>query len=341
MVGCLLGQRMRQKGDNMLKMIKIATGSVISILLADALGLDYSASAGIITLLTIQDTTKETIVISIKRIMAFLLAAILSYMVFYVGGYRVLSYGVFLFLFIACCKPLRLGNAVSTNAVLVTHYLQGGGMSLAQVGNEAMLLLIGAGIGTLFNLYMPGKGKEIRAMQKILEADLRNVLLRMSDYICREDKSDYTDSCFGQLAADIAKGQEQAYAYRNNTFLQESQYFIEYMNMREQQCVILREIYKKIINIRTVFPQTKQVAAFIHEIGSTFGESNNAKKLLEMLSALLYEMKNSSLPQAREEFEERALLYSILMDLQYFLLLKKEFVKSLTAEQIQRYWQEK
>lgn len=322
----------------MLKMIKIAAGSVISILIADALGLNYSASAGIITLLTIQDTAKETIAISLKRIAAFLLAAILSYAVFHIGGYRVLSYGLFLFLFIACCKPLNLGNAVSTNAVLVTHYLQEKGMAPAQVGNEALLLLIGAGIGTILNLYMPGKGREIRMMQRTLEEDLRNVLLRMSDYICREDKSDYTGACFEKLAADIAKGQKQAFAYMNNTFFQESKYFIEYMNMREQQCVVLREIYKKIVNIHMVFPQTERVSAFIYEIGSSFGESNNAEKLLGTLSDLLLEMKNSSLPKAREEFEERALLYSILMDLEYFLVLKREFVSSLTMEQIRRYW---
>lgn len=322
----------------MLKIIKIAVGSVLSILLAEAFGLHYSTSAGIITLLTIQDTTKETIAISIKRIFAFLLAALLSYAVFYIGGYRVLSYGIFLFLFIACCKPLQLGNAVSTNAVLVTHYLVEENMAFAQIGNEAMLLLIGAGIGTLLNLYMPGKGREIRTMQRILEEDLRAVLFRMAEYIRKEDKSDYTGACFDKLSADITKGEEQAFAYMNNTFFQESRYFIEYMNMREQQCIVLKEIYKKIIRIRTIFPQAEAVSAFIYEIGSSFGESNNAEALLETLSALLLEMKNSSLPETREEFEERALLYSILMDLEYFLMLKKEFAQSLTEEQIRRYW---
>ncbi len=50
----------------MLKMVKIAIGSVISIFLADMMGLSYSTSAGIITLLTIQDTSRETIAISAK-----------------------------------------------------------------------------------------------------------------------------------------------------------------------------------------------------------------------------------------------------------------------------------
>lgn len=329
-----------KKDGAMLKITKIALGSVIAILLADALGLNYSASAGIITLLTIQDTTRETISISAKRILAFLLAVVLAYAVFQLTGYRVVSFGIFLFLFAACCKPLHLSNAVSTNAVLVTHFLAEADMSFTRIGNEALLLCIGAGIGTLLNLYMPGKGKEIRAMQRILEEDLRNVLFRMAEYIQKEDRSDYTGACFDKLFSDVSAGKKQAFAYMNNTFFQESEYFIAYMNMRGQQCIVLQEIYKKIVSIRTVPPQTEQISALIYEVGVSFAESNNAKNLLEKLSVLLLQMKESSLPVTREEFEDRALLYSILMDLEYFLRLKKDFADALTEEQIRKYWKD-
>ncbi|MCM1145520.1 MAG: aromatic acid exporter family protein [Blautia sp.] len=322
----------------MLKILKISTGSVAAILLAEAMGLNYSASAGIITLLTIQDTTKETIAISIKRILAFLLAVILAYVVFHLAGYRVVSYGIFLFLFIVCCRALGLENAVSTNAVLVTHYLAGKDMSLPVIGNEALLLCIGAGIGTLLNLYMPGKVKEIRTMQHMLENDLRDALFSMSESIKKEDKTDDADMYFDKLSEDVAVGKKKAFAYRNNTFFQESEYFISYMDMREQQCVVLKEIHKKIVSICKVPPQAEQISTFIYEISVSFGESNNARELLEMLEELLLRMKDSSLPVTREEFEERAVLYSVLMDLQYFLNLKKNFADTLTVEQIRRYW---
>ncbi len=322
----------------MLKMIKIAVGSAAAILLADLLGLNYSTSAGIITLLTIQDTSRETITISAKRICAFLVATVLSYMVFHLLGYHVFSYGIFLFLFIAVCGPLRLGNAVSTNAVLATHYLLEQKMAPLQIGNEALLLLIGAGIGTLLNLYMPGKEKEIRLMQQRLEEDLRTVILRMSEYIGKEDRSDYTGSCFDKLQADIDAGKKQAFAYMNNTFFQESKYFIDYMNMREQQTVVLRDIYKKIVSMRTVLPQTEQVAELLRETAVTFGESNNARDLLASREEALRQMKDSELPATRQEFEDRAVLYGIMTDLEYFLQLKKEFADSLTKEQILIYW---
>lgn len=290
------------------------------------------------TLLTIQNTSKETITISLKRAAAFLIATVLSFVVFESAGYHAVSYGIFLFLFIGICQFLKLSEAISTNAVLVTHYLLEGHMELSLVMNEALLLFIGAGMGTLLNLYIPGKIKEIRHTQHILEEDLKTVLMRMSEYLVKEDKSDYTGSCFLKLDADISEGEKHAYAYMNNTFFQESKYFMEYMQMRRQQCMVLKDIYKKIVSMNSIPPQALQISEFIKNISISFGESNNAKELLEGLNALSEQMKSSPLPVTREEFENRAVLYMILTDLEHFLLLKKDFADSLSEEQIRKYW---
>lgn len=322
----------------MLKLIKTSVGSAISLFIAMALGLNNAASAGIITLLTIHDTSKETINIALKRIAAFFIATLFSYVIFHVAGYNFIAFGIFLFLFMGCCQLLKLKDAVSTNAVLVTHYLIKGSMEIPFILNEALLLFIGAGIGTLLNLYIPGKIKEIRHTQHILEEDLKTVLLRMSEYIVKEDKSDYTGSCFQKLLADVDEGEKHAYAYMNNTFFQESKYFMEYMQMRRQQCVVLQDIYKKIVSLSFIPPQALQISEFIRNISISFGESNNARDLLDELAILTSGMKNSSLPVTREEFENRAVLYMILTDLEYFLQLKKDFSDSLSEEQIKKYW---
>lgn len=49
-------------------------------------------------------------------------------------------------------------------------------------------------------------------------------------------------------------------------------------------------------------------------------------------------MEHSFLPKTREEFENRAILYHLLLDTQRFLLMKQEFVQSLTEEQVNIYW---
>ena len=49
-------------------------------------------------------------------------------------------------------------------------------------------------------------------------------------------------------------------------------------------------------------------------------------------------MKLQPLPVTRKEFESRAMLYHILMDLEDFLLFKKQFVEHLSEEQKGIYW---
>ena len=50
--------------------------------------------------------------------------------------------------------------------------------------------------------------------------------------------------------------------------------------------------------------------------------------LLEKRENLLAQMKSQPLPDSREEFEARAILFYILMQIKRFLELKREFVLS-------------
>lgn len=320
------------------KVSKIAVGSTLAILLASSIGLDYSISAGIITLLTIQDTKKETILISLKRIIAFIFATILALILFSNFGFTTIPFGVFLFLFVGGCSMVKLQDGIAMNSVLATHYILSKSISLHMITNEALLLFIGAGIGTLINLYMPSNIKQIREVQERIESDLRKILFRMAYFLRESDKSNYKDLCFTPLQEDIDLGLTYAYANMNNTLFQESEYFIRYMEMRKHQLQILIEIYIKIISLHSVPEQALPISQFIESIANSLAESNNAKGLLQLEDNLEEEYRQSSLPLTREEFEDRAVLYMILKDFKMFLLVKEQFADTLTKDQIQKYW---
>ena len=67
----------------LLKALKIAAGSGMAIIAAELLGLSYATSAGIITLLTVQDTRQDTIQLTVDRILSFLLCVGLIYACFH------------------------------------------------------------------------------------------------------------------------------------------------------------------------------------------------------------------------------------------------------------------
>ena len=77
---------MKMKTEETIKLIKYVTGSVAAVLLAAALQLQFAYAAGIITLLTIQDTKKETVRITAKRMIIFVIMTILSAVILWSGS---------------------------------------------------------------------------------------------------------------------------------------------------------------------------------------------------------------------------------------------------------------
>ena len=80
--------------------LKVASGCVAAIFICTMMNLQFSATAGLITVLSIQNTKKETIFTALKRIAAFFAAVIISAVCFSTVGYNTIAFGIYLFFFI-------------------------------------------------------------------------------------------------------------------------------------------------------------------------------------------------------------------------------------------------
>lgn len=276
---------------------------------------------------------------ALTKMGTFFLSVLIALTVFNIFSYSPLAYGLYLLVFISSCHFIKVYDAIPINAVLATHFLLEKNMSLSTIGNEVLLLVIGAGIGILLNIYIPSNVKYIRKEQETIEKGFIDILNSLSEMLVEQEKSEYIKECFDSLSKHIARGKEQAQANRNNTFFSENLYFTQYMELRCQQYDILWEIYLKIKKLTFIPSQSHEVSSFIKEIADSFFESQKAKGLLSSLENHLNTFKNSLLPVTREEFENRAVLYMILMDLKILLKMKEKFADSLSKEQIKLYWQ--
>lgn len=330
---------MFQKPDYV-KILKIAAGAGISIALAQKMGLNYSSSAGIITLLSIQDTKKETIRVMVLRLCSIALALVFSAACFFLFGYGVLAISVFLLLFSSVSLMLGMQEGISVNTVLMTHFMTEQSMSIRNVGNELAILVVGAGIGVFLNLYIPGKEKQIREKQREIEncikSILKNAAARLTASLKASDK--YMRLNLAELERILKLGEKNAYEEMENKLLTETRYYLRYMNMRRVQSTVLRRIVDDIGHLRMLPPQSEQLACFIDGISSSFHEYNNAVDLLEELKQIKESMRKQALPDTREEFESRAVLYRILLELEEFLEIKNTFVKELTVSEIKIFW---
>lgn len=308
------------------KSLKISATAFTAIALAGELGLKYSATAGIVTVLSIQNTKRETLKSAGRRWVAFLCAVILSWLCFSVMGYNLWAFGFYLFLFVLLCLCAGWSEAIAMDSVLISHFLIEQNMELNMLFNEALLLLIGTGMGILVNFHLRKKEKEFNRLAEDVDAQIREILQRMSQWLPKEDRRGYTEICFGKLMRLIHEAKACAVANYDNTVFTKSVEELAYITMREQQSLLLQEIHGNIIRIRHLPEQAEQVAELIGEIGQDFYRKNTVERLMNRLSELLVQMKEQPLPSHREEFESRAILFYILMQVRQFLEIKREFM---------------
>ena len=321
-----------------LKVAKITLGTAAAAAIAAALGLDYAVSAGIICLLTIQDTRKETLSVTAKRMVAFAVVTVLCVAFFTFFGYDLTSLAAVIALFLLICMTFGMNEAIAMNSVIATHYFSSADCSLNMIVNELMLLAVGAGIGVLLNIFIPVNIRKIRHIQGQTDERIRSILSRMSVYILKEDRSDYTGSCFEESSQLLERLRAEAVRYIGNSFSSEKDYFYKYMLMRMEQCGILSRIYTDIIRLAPNEEYGKPISDFLLKMSSEFHEINDANSLLADIDRLFEYYSSSTLPKSRNEFESRALLYHILCDLKRFVKLKYDFAAGLSDKEKSIYW---
>ncbi|MDE7274037.1 MAG: hypothetical protein K2N95_13420 [Lachnospiraceae bacterium] len=319
------------KGFPVVKAFKIALAAVLSILTANLLGLKYAVTAGIITVLSIQNTKRETLKTARNRGLAFLCALVLSYLCYSLLGFRVGAFIVYLFLFALLCLRAGWGEAIAMDSVLISHFLTEQNFGIEMLVNELLLFVIGIFFGILINLHLRKKEDEFDRLSRQVDDEIKGIVHRMAENLRRKDKTGYNPDCFARLEDKICLAKECALRNWNNTLWSQTSYELDYVRMRENQSRVLRNIYDSIVLIKMLPAQTVQVAGFFEEIEAQYHRENDVKDLLERLEKMLADMKLEKLPESREEFEARALLFYTLMQLKEFLRLKNQFV---TIQQI-------
>lgn len=305
--------------EETIKLLKCVVGSVVSVLIADYMKIQFAYAAGIITILTIQDTKKETIKIAEKRMVIFAVMTLLSVMIFPIAGYHVWAFGILLIPYLFFCTVLDMKEAITPMAVLCTHYITAKSCSWGMIWNEFAMLVVGVGVGVGVNLFMPDSRDRLIRYKQRVDGKIANILERMALYMEKTDKSDYTGDCFYELDDMLDDLKKEAVYYSNNHFLGEHDYYYEYMLMRGRQCSILKRIYCDIIRLTGIPKQVGELAGFIRKVAKGFERESDVKNLLEDINSLEKSYAIQTLPQTREEFENRAMLYHIMEDIRAFL----------------------
>ena len=320
--------------------VKIALSSSLAIYIADRIGLQFAASAGIIALLSVVTTKWGTLRISLLRILTFLLSVGFSWAFYQNIHSQWIAYGFFILLLVAFSECANVRSTISVNAVISTHFLTTHDFSPEFVMNEFLLVLIGTSMAVLFDLIQSNSKSQKKIMANILytEEHLQAILEELAGYLFRRPMKEDVWADIAALEKKLDWFIEKAHDYNDNSFQKHPSYYIHYFEMRMMQCTILTGLHSELAKLRKLPQQAEIVAELIMHIKEHVREMNDPKEQLGNLELLLEKLRKEKLPETMEEFENRAQLYHILMDIEEFLLLKRKFVEELDEEQLRIYW---
>lgn len=318
-----------------MRTIKTAVGATLAMLISESLGLNYALSAGIITVLSVQNTKRKSLETGLARLNSTLLALGISCLMFTLFGFNSVAFGIYLLIFIPLAVKFKLSDGIAVSSVLVTHVLGEGTISLAILWNEVMLMVIGAGIAILFNLYMPNMIAQIKKDQDEIEEHFRTVLFCLANTTRSQAVAIDEEELFESLERHLDQARTRAERNRQNYFLEEMTYYVQYMEMRAMQYQVLTNMRQTLGKVMMTVEQSNLLADLTEHIANSLHEFNTADELIQETQTVLMCCRNQELPKSREEFENRAMLFQYLNDVMHLLEIKRQFIQNLTPKQIE------
>lgn len=302
-----------------LKTIKIALAAGISLMVAELIGLQYATAAAIIAILSVMDTREATRKGVMNRVLSAIIALLIGSACFFLMGYNVLAYVVYLFFFVPISLRLKIDIGMGPSSVLVTHLLASGGITWQLLLNEMLLILIGSGFALIANIYFPSLSKELKEALDKIDDRIRAILVHYASYITQDMPLMKGDKVFEVLEKEVSIAENLLKNERENLFYEESGELFAYWAMRVEQIRILKRMFENLKYMPQEFTQGTALAELM-----TFKDDNLSEKeitdiIIHRLEELDERYRKKDLPKSLDEFHRRSILFKTFLEFKEFI----------------------
>ena len=298
------------------KVIKTAIGTFISIYLADLLGIKFGVTAGIVTIISIQATKKESLKIALERFIASLVGL----------------FGIFVLTFMPICLKFNLFQGFLATVVLATHILSLGTVSLDIVKNEIYILLLGIVVALVLNSYMPDMKKELREKKKNIDTLMKTLFNYFGDVLITGSVFVDEETLFKELKKELDTARDIAFKEYNNDIFSSSREEVEFFQMKRNQYKVMLRMRNHFYRFYISSEHTHIISEFTRKVSDSIGVDKLYQEVLIELERVRGVFESMPLPKTRVEFESRAMLFQFLNDIEEFLEIKRDYMKKVRGK---------
>lgn len=318
--------------------IRISIGMVVSILVAQLAGLQFAPSTGIVTLLGIQNTRKETIQTSLRRIISFAYTILISYLIYTYIGLSTLCFALVVIVITMITVGLEWQDTLSINIVVAIHlFMQQQQFTSMLIANEAGRVLIGMLTAILVNWHHPTSEEKFESMITRLELQLQQLLLVYSRLLLGQASYDELTSTMISYKNVLEYMKQRANQYSNNHLSRHAGFYESYMCMREQECLIFDDVISHTRDIQELPESAAHLGTYIRKVSELVSVREPIESWTISLQALQERLEKEPLPLSYQELKDKAAVLSVVSEITKMIHIKYDFMDSLSETQRKHY----
>lgn len=302
--------------------IKTAIAATLSLLVAQALGLKFSSSAGIITILDIFETRKATVKGGLKRTLSATIALVLGILVFEIFDYKTWAFGLYLLLFVPISFLLKIELGLGPSSVVVTHLLSYGEINSSIIFNELGLILIGTGFAMLTNLYAPESKDELKKWIEDIDEDIKDILIFFGDTLVNNLDVKIYEGKIKKLEDDINKALNLV-IIENDNRIENSKNLLTGLSHREREKDFLMEMYDDLKSIPKEYADGKLISDLMIDTANNLSDNGDMVKVKKRIEFLQEHFHMMELPETHEDFIIRSSIFQVFRSLNQFIDISK------------------
>lgn len=309
--------------------IKTAIGSGITIFLAQIFDIQNYGTASAITLLSIQSTKRQSFICAFQRFLACILGMLIGSILFEQLGFQPLTVVIYFLITLPLLVRFGLQEGIVVSSVIILQLYTEEQITFSLLLNQTEMVGVGIGVALIMNLYMPSIENNLQALTRKIEDNYQFIFISLSMYMKRNEY-DISLTLINETESQLQYAKRLAFKESDNSFLKRKNYYYDYLEMREKQFLIIKDrIIPILTELESSYQQSYMIAEFLEEISLQIYEENTATDLINRLDNLKLQFSEMDLPKTREEFETRALLLTLVKELERFLNLKNQFKESI------------
>jgi len=300
--------------------LKTAVGVSLSIAIAFALDLEFYTSSGILTLLCIQKTRKESLAAVLERLYACVIGLVLSGAMFWAIGFHPLTILLLYLVFIPLTVRLRIQGGIASSSVIMMHTYVQGSIGAAFALNELAIIAIGLGVALAVNVYMPGIDKQVQHYKEEIDRLMAVVLEEFAKYM-KDGYGLWDGREMLELSDVLSKARNLAILEVENNLTRKSNPFYHYFDRKQQQYQILERMLPMVSRMEIRLEQGIRLGELLESVSESLRKhaSEDFVRHADKLRAIRELHKGLPMPQTRAEFENRAILYGLANELENFI----------------------